>query len=91
MNKNKWISLLENNLIHFPSEGIEYQSCKDIIVTIVAKKKVRKRSFTFGGPVWSATLFFYSNELNLSYFSPIKKPHYIKYNEIVEINFKHLL
>jgi hypothetical protein len=76
-------------MIQFPPRGKEYITPDTLIITITIRKKSQNRYYTFGGPHWTGELFFSDDEMYLSYLSPLKKPRTIKYEEIVEITFRH--
>jgi hypothetical protein len=91
--REEWIKLLKRDLSPLPSNDSpvhQYAVPENLIVTVTTKNKVR-RNYTFGGPIWCGILDF-SNEsvLKLTYLSPLKKPHNIKWNKIKEITLHYI-
>ena len=88
--KFDWVNLLKRDLIQFPPRGNEYHTRENLIVTIRVRRGNRNRQFTFGGPHWSASLYFSRGKIRLSYFSPLKEPKTILTKDIVEVVFNYL-
>jgi hypothetical protein len=89
--KEEWIGLLQRHLNkhfdkHDDSYISKYKTYDYLVITIVTKASVRKRSYTFGGPVKPAIVdFFDPNELSIVFLSshkPVKIP-WQKVNEII--------
>jgi hypothetical protein len=93
--KDEWIKLLQRELIpHFHDHDVSYEdkyiTPENLIITVTTKTKIR-RSYTFGGPVYSATLDFSdSNKLHVNFSSPRKKPYKIKWQNVKEITLRFL-
>jgi len=91
--KKEWIVLLKRDLLPIPvvnGESYQYAPPEHLIITIITKNKNR-RNYTFGGPVWSAILDFSDdNNLKISFLSPRKKPHRIKWDKVKEITFHYI-
>ncbi len=90
--KSDWINLIKTNLITGPYHKgqlpYEFFPSENLIVTINTKTS---RHYTFGEPVWSATVDISEEEyLYVSYLSPLKKPRRVKWDNIKSIDFRHL-
>ena len=88
--KKQTINLLKKELIQFSTSLYEYHTPKNLSVTITERKRIKNRFVSFGGPHWSASIEFpEKDELLISYFSPLKKPKFIKIQHIKEITFSY--
>ena len=93
IHKEDWIRLLKRDLFPIPvvyGKPYQFTPPEHIIITITTKN-INRRNYTFGGPIWSAILdFSYDNDLIISFLSPRKKPHRVKWNKVKEITFRYL-
>ena len=92
--KEEWVKLLKRDLVKVPthngSESYEYTTPENLIVTITTKTKIR-RNYTFGGPVWCATVnFFDKDKLTVDFLSSLKKSYHIAWVKINEIDFRFI-
>ena len=79
---------MQSNLINFPPDSKEYVSPEHIIFTISTD---RPRHYTFGGPIWIATLYFVDSKIiNVIWLSPLKKPFTIKLDKVKSVTMKFL-
>jgi len=89
--KLRWISLLKRDLYQFPPHGKDYCIPENLIITITARKNIKKRHYTFGGPHYSAILNFSDPlELEITFLSPSRKPFFVKWGDIIEITVRHI-
>lgn len=92
--KEEWLKLLQRELIKAPEHDgehiYEYYTKEEVIITITTKMKNR-RNYTIGGPVWLATVnFSYSDQIRISFFSPLRKSYNIKWDKVKEMTFVYL-
>jgi len=88
--KLKWISILKRDLYRFPPRGKEYCTPEDLIITITTQKKIKKRHYTFGGHYSAILNFSESSKLEVTFLSPVRTPFSIKWDDIIEITFRHI-
>ena len=92
--KEDWTKLLKGDLIKAPEhdgEHIhEYFTKEELVITITTRRKNR-RNYTFGGPIWSATVDFSDSKgFKVFFMSPLKKPHNIKWDKVKEVTLHYL-
>ena len=89
--KSRWISILKRDLHRFPPRGKEYITPENLVVTITAQKNIKKRHYAFGGPHYIATLDFSDSfGLSVTFLSPMRKPFFVKWDDIISITVKHI-
>lgn len=88
--KSRWISILKRDLIQSPLLGrSEYQTVNNVIITITSRKNIRDRHYSFGGHYTSFLDFSDPKKLYVTFFSPLKKPFSLMWEDIRAITVRH--